>query len=112
MASSPQDVLLNEFGCSYHADELELFIHDGLEAHADYSAARMVHFHRDHAAAVADLLREMAANPAHPLFETLEKETLYGWNGDPYSWTRFQQLARRISDTMTEAMSGRPQDGR
>jgi hypothetical protein len=101
MPSTPQDVLLYELICYYNADELELFIHDGLEEHADDSAERMVHFYGDRAAEVADLLREMAADPGHPLFETIETRTMYGWNGDPYSWAKFQQTARRMSDGIT-----------
>jgi hypothetical protein len=112
MASSPQDVLLDEFVCYYNADKLELFIHDGLVAHADDSAARVVHFHPDRAAEVADLLRELAADPAHPLFATIEIQTLYGWNGDPYSWAKFQQLAQCMSNAIIEAMRGKPQSDR
>jgi hypothetical protein len=108
MLSSPQDVLLHELICYYNADELELFIHDGLDEQADESGERMVHILGDRATEVAKLLRELAAHPAHPLFETIEIQTMYGWNGDPYSWAKFQQLARRMSDWITRAISGRP----
>ncbi len=106
--SSPQGVLLHELGCYYHADELELFIHDGLDEQADKSGKRMVRILGDRAVEVAELMRELAADPAHPLFGTIEISTLYSWNGDPYSWARFQQFAQRMSDSITKATSGRP----
>lgn len=106
MMPTPQDVLLNEFGTHYLADELDHFIHDALEEHADHSVTRIVRFHSDRAAEVADLLQEMAADPAHPLFETIGKETLYDWNGDQDSWAKFQRLARRMSDGIAKAISG------
>ncbi|ONF72134.1 hypothetical protein [Amycolatopsis keratiniphila] len=106
MSPNPQDTMLDEFGAYYNADELELFIHDGLAEQADESAERLVHILGDRAAEVADLLRRMAADPAHPLFETLSTQTMYDWNADPGSWAKFQQLARRMSDGITKATSG------
>jgi hypothetical protein len=53
----------------------------------------MVHLLGDQATQVADLVREMAADPAHPLFDTIGRRTLYDWNADPDSWAKFQQLA-------------------
>jgi hypothetical protein len=101
MVSSSQDVLIDELICYYNADELELFIHDALDEQADDSAARMVHILGARATDVADLLRELAADPGHPLIETIENRTMYGWTGDLYSWAKFQQLARRIADGIT-----------
>ena len=105
---NPEDVMINEFMAYYNADELPLFIHDGLAEQADDSAARMVHSLGDQATEVAGLMREMAADPAHPLFETIGRRTLYDWNADPDSWAKFQQLARRMSDGITKAVGGRP----
>ncbi|WP_143105077.1 hypothetical protein [Amycolatopsis regifaucium] len=99
-------MLLNEFGTYYLADELGYFVDDALEEHADHSATRIVRFHSDLAAEVADLLQKMAADPAHPLFETIGKETLYDWNGDQDSWAKFQRLARRMSEGIAKGISG------
>jgi hypothetical protein len=72
---------------------------------ADASAARFVHILGDRASEVADLLRNLADDPAHPLFGKIEVHTMYGWNGDPESWTKFQLLARRMADEIARILS-------
>ncbi|RSM77062.1 hypothetical protein DL991_21160 [Amycolatopsis sp. WAC 01375] len=106
MTPTPQDALLNEFISYYNSDELELFIHDNLEEQADESAERMVHILGDRAVEVASLMREMAADPAHPFYRTICKRTMYDWDEDQDSWAKFQQLAQRVSDGITKATSG------
>lgn len=105
MALTAQDALLEELAAYYNADELPYFLDNALGEQADESAARMVHILGDRAVEVADLLRELADNPEHPLFQTIETQTMYGWNGDPDDWAKFQELARRMADgiTATEA---------
>jgi hypothetical protein len=49
----------------------------------------------------------MAADPAHPLFETIGKQTMYDWNGDADSWAKFQEIARRMSKGIAAAMADR-----
>ncbi|WP_433178773.1 hypothetical protein [Actinoallomurus sp. CA-150999] len=102
MTPNPQDAILEEFAAYYNADELEGFIHDGLAEQVDDSATRMVHILGDRAAEVADLLREMAADPAHPLFETIGTQTMYDWN-TPDSWAKLKEIARRMADGITAA---------
>jgi hypothetical protein len=101
MALTAQDALLEELAAYYNADELPYFIDNALGEQADESAARMVHILGDRAVEVADLLRELADNPEHPLFQTIETQTMYGWNGDSEDWAKFQELARRIADGIT-----------
>ena len=104
---TPQEALLEEFTAYYNADELPEFIHDGLAEQVDESAARMVHILGNHASEVADLIHAMAADPSHPLFEAIGRQTLYDWNGDADSWEKFQEIARRMADGINTAMSGR-----
>ena len=104
---TPQDALLEEFAAYYNADELPGFIHDGLAEQVDESAARMVHILGNRAIEVADLLHQMAADPSHPLFETIGKQTMYDWNGDPDSWAKFQEIAQRMADGITAARGDR-----
>lgn len=104
---TPQDTLLDEFVAYYNADELHGFIHNGLAEQIDESAARMVHILGSRAHEIADLLRQMTADPAHPLFETIGNQTMYKWNGDPDSWAKFQEIARRMADGITAAMADR-----
>jgi hypothetical protein len=103
---TPEDVLLDEFSTYYQADELPLFIETGLSEWVDDSAARIVNFHADVAPQAADLLRNMASDPAHPLLETIAAQTTFGWNGDPHSWEVFQKLALRMADAITVAVGG------
>ena len=104
---TPQNALLEEFAAYYNADELQGFIHDGLSEQVDESAARMVHILGNRASEVADLLRQLAADSSHPLFETIGKQTMYDWNGDPDSWAKFQEIARRMADGITADMGDR-----
>jgi hypothetical protein len=103
---SAQEALLEEFAAYYNADELPYFLPHGLDEQVDDSAARMVHILGTGAAAVAVLIREMAADPAHPLHQTIEIQTMYGWNGDPESWQTFQQIADRMAGDIDAATSG------
>ena len=100
------DAMFGEFAAYYNADELPYFIHDGLAEQADDSADRMVAILGKGASEVADLLRQMAADPAHPLFQTIAIQTMYDWNGDPDSWAKFQEIARRMADRITAATGG------
>ncbi|OXM47974.1 hypothetical protein [Amycolatopsis alba] len=106
MTRTPQDALLDEFILYYNVDELGLFIYDNLAEHADESAERMVRILGDRAVEVARLMREMAADPAHPFYQTICSRTMYDWAEDQDSWARFQQLARRMSDGITKATGG------
>jgi hypothetical protein len=103
----PQDALLEELTAYYNADELPLFIDDGLLQQGDHSARRLVHVLGDRAPEAANLLRELAADPAHPLFERIGIQTMYDWNGDSESWARFQQLAGHIADGIDAQSGGR-----
>ncbi|MFI6303931.1 hypothetical protein ACIBCH_18825 [Amycolatopsis thailandensis] len=84
---------------------MEYFIHDGLAEQADESAERMVHILGDRAIEVATLMREMAADPAHPFYQTIRRRTNYDWVAEG-SWPKFQQIARRMSDGITKAAGG------
>jgi hypothetical protein len=103
MPPSPQDALLHEFAAYYTADELPGFIDDHLLDRGGESADRLVHILGDDAAELPGLLREMAADPGHPLLETIGIETQFDWNGDLESWAKFQQLARHIADRIDAA---------
>jgi hypothetical protein len=102
MTPDPQAALLEELTAYYNADELPLFIDDGLLEQGDQSAARLVHVLGDRAPEAARLLRELAADPAHPLFERIGIQTMYDWNGDSESWAKFTQLANHIADRIDE----------
>jgi hypothetical protein len=96
--------MLEEFVSYYNADELEGFIHDGLQEQVDDSAARMVHILGGRACEVAALLSEMAANREHPLFETVGRQTMVDWNADPVWWDAFQAIAERMADRIAAAL--------
>ena len=97
----PQAAILKEFGMYYNADELGNFYPDRLGGRADRSAARLSRILGDRASEAAELLRELAANPEHPLFVQIEIQTMYGWNDGAESRAVFQELACRIADGIT-----------
>ncbi len=99
-----REVLLEEFATYYQADELSLFTATGLPDWVDNSASRIVQFHADVGSQVANLLREMASDATHPLFQTIENQTMFGWNGDPESWGVFQQIAQQMADAIAVAL--------
>jgi hypothetical protein len=95
---SPHSALVDEFAAYYTADELPLFIDDHLLEHGDESADRLIHILGPQAPEAAELLRAAAEDPAHPLLGDISAATQFDWNGEPESWSRFQQLAARIAD--------------
>ena len=101
---SPHAATLDEFAAYYTADELPMFIHDALVEHADESADRLLHIlGPDEAHEAAALLRAAAEDPAHPLLAEIGDATQFEWNGEPESWSRFQQLAGRIAERIDES---------
>ena len=106
MTPDPQAALLEELTAYYNADELPLFIDDGLLQQGDHTVARLVHVLGDRAPEAARLLRELAADPSNQLFERIAIQTMYDWNGDSESWAKFQQLANHIADRIDEQAGG------
>lgn len=105
-AWSAQDALLDEFGCYWLGDEIPDVRYVSLMREADRAAGRVVRHHGKRASELATLLREMAANRSHPLFEPIAEGTLIWWTDDDASWAKFQQVAHRIADRITAALVG------
>jgi len=98
--------VLDEFGCYWLGDEIPDVCSVSLMPEADRAAGRMVRRHGERASEVAVLLREMAADRSHPLFEPIAEGTLIWWTDDDPSWAKFQQVADRIADQITSALAG------
>ena len=103
---SPQDALLDEFGCYWLGDEIPDVRSVSLMPEAARAAGRVLRQHRERASEVAVLLRELAADRSHPLFGPIAEGTLISWTDDDASWAKFQQVAHRIADRITEALPG------
>ncbi|MCE9572196.1 MAG: hypothetical protein K8W52_03485 [Deltaproteobacteria bacterium] len=96
---SAEQIVLDEFGCYYLADDLDVgpgLIHE-VPALAAASAERLaLALGAADRAPVIALLRELRDDPAHRLHRTIGHQTLLRWSSHDWLFRIFQQIADEI----------------
>lgn len=99
---SPERIVLSEFGTYYLSDEIEYPYSEALLERAEGTAVNWVAWYSPNEARVAAaLLRELAADPAHPLHDDLTRASNLAWE-EAEAWPWFQRLALAIADRVEE----------
>ncbi len=102
-AVTPQDILLDEFGCYYLGDEVR--IDDAFEKQipelAAASAKRLRKKSESSCESLALLLAAMRNDRNHPIVQQIGEQSLMWWADDDKAWHLFQQLVGEIIDRLS-----------
>jgi len=106
VSGDPRQVLLDEFGCYYHSDDLSFVVlpHD-VDSWADDSGRRLVHQLGDQAREAVALLNGVVRRDDDTLLEQLDRETWYGWSGSAENWELFCRIVARIEATVEKELA-------
>jgi len=102
---SPEDAIAAQFAAYYNGDELHEFIDDDLIPRGRSSGDRLFRVLGPRAAEAAELLRMMAGDRRHPLFNEIEKYSMVGWNVEPELREKFKTLADAMADRIDEHLA-------
>jgi hypothetical protein len=103
---SPADVIVSQFSTHYNGDELYEFIDDDLTPRGRTSGDRLYRVLGPRAGEAAKLLREMADDRRHPVFDEIEKYSMVGWNVEPELREKFRTLADAMAGRIDEHLAG------
>ena len=105
---SPEDVIVSQFSTHYNGDELYEFIDEDLTPRARASGDRLFRVLGPRADQAASLLRAMADDRFHPLFDRIESRSQVGWNVEPELRERFRTIAETAADRIDARLAEQP----
>jgi hypothetical protein len=104
---SPEKAVVGQFTTYYNGDELYEFIDEDLTSRGRASGDRLFRILGSRAGDAADLLRAMAVDRRHPVFNEIEKYSMVGWNVEPELREKFAALAEAMASRIDEHLAGR-----
>jgi hypothetical protein len=95
---TPQEIILDEFGCHYLGDELQVGndFASRIPAMASASAKRLARKSGGELDKTITLLGDLRRDRAHPLLGTIGEQTLLWWADDAKAWELFGELVDAI----------------